>query len=398
MQISLRSHLIAGSAAVLGASVIAAMPVSQMQPHLPALSMPSAAQVALAGFDNPFEQLIATAQQGQTYVFADYFNGGDVPTPGAGEANWPYAGFDQTGGDFLNYALYNEVSLGYYATVGLLPQLTIDSQPIASQLNLNWWSYINNVLTGVTGAATAVSAGVWNFPSAVITAAQLAFGGDVSAALTVLSDAIFTPITAAATALIGAGTYVVTNVAAKVAAVISALPQLVTTFAGAAVGSAALTAEKSVEITSAVISNLSTLNFEGAWNAAVDGLLGPSGLPGLTLNLTVGAGVQTGPIVNPVTDIAANFVPSVRTAVQAAQWGIATALSTSASPVAAVPSPARSAVPRAVAARGQAAVKASAADAPSAGATEPTDTAKPTGPHRAKRAAKAQPAANGELS
>ena len=76
----------------------------------------------------------------------------DSGQPGAGEANWPYAGFDQTGGDFLNYALYNEVSLGYCSTVGLLPQVAIDNQPIATQLNLNWWSYINNVLTDVTGA------------------------------------------------------------------------------------------------------------------------------------------------------------------------------------------------------------------------------------------------------
>ena len=388
MQISLRSHLIAGSAAVLSAGVIATIPVSQVQLHLPAFAMNSAAEVALAAFANPFEQLIATAQQGQTYAFADFYNGGDVPTPGAGEANWPYAGFDQTGGDFLNYALYNEVSLGYYSAVGLLPQVTIDNQPIATQLNLNWWSYINNVLTGVTGAATAVSAGVWNFPSAVITAAQLAIGGDVSAALTVLSDAIITPISSAATALIGAGTYVVSNVVAKVAAVIAALPQLATTFAGAAVGGAALTAEKSVEITSAVVTNLSTLNFEGAWNAAVEGLLGPSGLPGLSLNLTVGAGVQTGPITGP-TDIAANFVPSARTAVQAAQWTIASALSTSATPAAAVPRAARSVTPRAIAARGKATVQTSAADPVSAGAAESKDTAKPAAPQRVKRAAKA---------
>lgn len=388
MQISLRSHLIAGSVVVLGAGVIAAMPVSQVQLHLPALAMPSAAEVALAAFANPFEQLIATAQQSQTYVFADFYNGGDVPTPGAGEANWPYAGFDQTGGDFLNYALYNEVSLGYYSAVGLLPQVTIDNQPIATQLNLNWWNYINNVLTGVTGAATAVSAGVWNFPSAVITAAQLAIGGDVNAALTVLGDAIITPITSAATALIGAGAYVVNNVVAKVTAVIAALPQLATTFAGAAVGGAALTAEKSVEITSAVVTNLSTLNVEGAWNAAVEGLLGPSGLPGLSLNLTVGAGVQTGPITGP-TDIAANFVPSARTAVQAAQWTIASALSTSAAPVAAVPQAARSVTPRAVAARGKATAQTSAADTDSAGAAESNDTAKPVAPQRVKRAAKA---------
>ena len=388
MQISLRSHLIAGSVVVLGAGVIAAMPVSQVQLHLPALAMPSAAEVALAAFANPFEQLIAAAQESQTYVFADFYNGGDVPTPGAGEANWPYAGFDQTGGDFLNYALYNEMSLGYYSAVGLLPQVTIDNQPIATQLNLNWWNYINNVLTGVTGAATAVSAGVWNFPSAVITAAQLAIGGDVNAALTVLSDAIITPITSAATALIGAGAYVVNNVVAKVTAVIAALPQLATTFAGAAVGGAALTAEKSVEITSAVVTNLSTLNVEGAWNAAVEGLLGPSGLPGLSLNLTVGAGVQTGPITGP-TDIAANFVPSARTAVQAAQWTIASALSASAAPVAAVQRAARAMTPRAVAARGKAAAQTSASDTDSAGAAESNNTAKPAAPQRANRAAKA---------
>ena len=53
MQISLRSQLIAGTAAVVGASAIAMTPVTAAHISLPSVQVPSAAQVVLAGFDSP---------------------------------------------------------------------------------------------------------------------------------------------------------------------------------------------------------------------------------------------------------------------------------------------------------------------------------------------------------
>ncbi len=65
--------------------------------------------------------------------------------------------------------------------------------------------------------------------------------------------------------------------------------------------------------------------------------MGPSGVPGTLLNLSIGAGVQTGPIVTPdAAGVAAVFVPSTRTIVQTFVKEITADLQTSpASPAAA---------------------------------------------------------------
>ena len=207
--------------------------------------------------------------------------------------------------------------------------------PAVQQLQINIEDYISVVLSGLNRAARELATGVWDLPSAVINAVQLAVQGQFSEALTVIGDAIIAPIVAAGDSVISAATYVLSNVVARAGAVIAALPQILTTFAGWAVGSASILAQETVAIATGVVSNLSTLNIEGAWNTAVDGLLGPSGIPGTLLNLITGAGVQTGPIVNPATDIPANFVPSFRTAFQAAQWTVRGALETTASTAAA---------------------------------------------------------------
>lgn len=332
MEISVRSHLLAGAAAVVGAGSLIAPIVSA---ELPVLAMPSTVKVALAAFTNPAVELLGTADLTQTYLLAPYYNGGDSPTPGAGEANWPYAGLDQTGGDFLNYAFYNEASLGYYSFVGTAPNNIINASPIIRQLETNISGYLNVGLSGLIEAGVALSTGAWDFPQALVSAAQLALNGDFSAAFSVLAGAVITPIQSAAASLATAGGYIVSNIAARLGAVIAAVPQIVTTFAGAAAGSAALVAQKAAQIGQAVVSNLIALNVEGAWNAAVTGSLGPSGLPGLSLNLAIGPGIQTGPILT-AADIPTNFVPSFRTATQAAVWSVADALATEAAPVAAV--------------------------------------------------------------
>ncbi len=334
MQIAVRSHLITGTAAVVGAAALVA-PTAAGHLAVPALTMPSSAQVALAAFSNPIVQLLGTVEVAQNYLLATYYNGGDAPTPGAGEANWPYAGMDQTGGDALNYALYNQAELGYYSFVGAAPQNINMASPLLRQLETNIAGNINGLLGGLIQAGVAVSNGVWNYPQALVSAAQLALNGQFSEAFNVLVAAVVTPIQEATSALVGAGSTFVANIAARLGAVVAALPQIVTTYVGAVAGTAALEAQKIAEIAQTWVGNVVSLNWEGAWNTAVNGYLGPSGLPGLTLNLTVGAGVQTGPIIEP-TDVATNFVPSIRTATQAAVWSLAGALATQAAPLAAV--------------------------------------------------------------
>lgn len=359
MLISLRSQFIAGTAAFLGASSVA---VAGVQQQLPVLPMPSAS-VALSALSNPIEQLLGVLEQGQNYIFGTYYF--DAPTPGAGELNWPFAGFDQTGGDVLNALLANEASLGFYNNVGLLAQNVTDAGPVIRQLEVNLFNYINVGISGLTGSIAALSAGVWDFPAAALEAFQLAIGGQIGEAITVLTDAVIAPITTAGEALIATGGYILTDFVAKTVAVISAIPLIAATAVTAGIGGATVLAEKTVEIATTWITKLSSGDWEGAWNTAVDGIFGPSGLPGLVLNLTTGAGVQTGPIVDPETDIPANFVPSARTVFQSGYWNVAEALTATAPAAAASPAEAVSA-PKAAAAleAADAAVEAPAMEAP----------------------------------
>jgi hypothetical protein len=104
-------------------------------------------------------------------------------------------------------------------------------------------------------------------------------------------------------------------------------------------------------------------DIEGAWNSVVDGLLGPSGVPGTLLNLSIGAGVQTGPIVTPdAAGVEAVFVPSTRTIVQAFVKEITADLQTFVSPAAAKP------------ARSAASVRSAAAEAAPAAAPAAADS------------------------
>lgn len=359
---TLRTHLIAGAAVVATAGAMTLAPVAAQQQ---AIHIPTVMPVSLAAFDNPFNAIIATATMAQNYIFGAYYNGGDVPTPGAGAENWTDAGFDQTGGDLLNSLLYTQTSLGFYTFVGTNAQGIWDNSPVTDQLGINISDYVNVGLDGVAGAATAISTGVWNFPSAVVDAVQLALGGDFGAAISALGAAILNPITAAGESLLAAGSYVLANVINRAGAALAVLPQILTTYAAAAAGGADLLAVKQAEITQAVLSNLVSLNFEGAWNAAVEGLLGPTGTPGLALNLSIGAGVQIGPIESEA-DIPTNFVPSLRTAAQAATWSLQNALSTGpVLPTAATERPATARKAAAVAAVSEARSAANAGDSAS---------------------------------
>lgn len=396
---TLRTHLIAGAAVVATAGAMTLAPVAAQQQ---AIHIPTVMPVSLAAFDNPFNAIIATATMAQNYVFGAYYNGGDTPTPGAGVANWTDAGFDQTGGDLLNSLLYTQTSLGYYTFVGTNAQGIWDNSPVTDQLGINISDYVNVGLDGVAGAATAISTGVWNFPSAVVDAVQLALGGDFGAAISALGAAILNPITAAGESLLAAGSYVLANVINRAGAALAVLPQILTTYAAAAAGGADLLAVKQAEITQAVLSNLVSLNVEGAWNAAVEGLLGPTGTPGLALNLSIGAGVQTGPIESEA-DIPTNFVPSLRTAAQAATWSLQNALSTApvlptaaterpatarkAAAVAAV-SAARSAAPAAQAGESAPAAQAGESASPAAQAGESASAPKADRQARGARAAR----------
>lgn len=326
INVSMRSHLIAGAAAIVGTSAIALAPV--VQPTLTSAAT-RASDVALAAFANPVTELIDTG-----VLLSNLLTWSSYDTDaGGGAFNWPYTGtptFPAGIGDVVNTALWNSTSLGYYSYVGLIPQLINDPVPSLQQLGVNLIGYVSDAIYWTGETVKSISDGVWALPSQLLVATQELLSGDFQAALATLTTAVVGPvidaINNATTGIQGIVGSVVTNAIA----VLGVVPQLSQTVAGSLAGGVQVIANKALAIINDFVTSVASLDVEGAWNAVVGGIVGPEGLPGTLLNLTVGPGVQTGTVAS-ADDIPSNFVPSLRTAFQAAQWTVADALTTGAS-------------------------------------------------------------------
>ena len=393
MQISLRSHLIAGTAAVVGAGAIAINPVMGAQLSLPSINVPAAAQVALAAFDSPLAPLFATLDVANNYLL-------DSASNPLVAANWPGANFGTTfGAPPTNYPLLPaalaDPALGGYSSVGLVSQFIDDALPIISQLGYNGLNYLNITGNALFGAGAELTQSLW-------TAGGLLLQGNIPGALATVSAAI----TTAGQALLLAGGYVFNNVIAKASAVVNTLVGSLGTFLGATVLQASLVANVATTVITNTVTALSLGDLESAWNYAVDGLLGPgaSGLgnsiPGTLLNLSIGAGVQYAPIATPdAAGIEAAYAPSTRTLVQGLVKEITADLQVAA-PAASVPAArsARSAASvRAAAVEAAPAAEAATGDSTAAAADDSTAAAataapaeKPVSHRSARKAASAR--------
>jgi hypothetical protein len=326
MQISLRSQLIAGTAAVVGASAIAMTPVTQANLALPHLQLPSAAQVGLAGFDSPLSELIGTVNS-----FNQWLASADNTT----------AGYTDLGG-LVTAGGVAIVKGGFgFNAVGLLPQMINDHMPILTQVGVNGLASLESMLNAGTTIGLIASEAVWNLPGAFVTATQQALSGDIPGAIATLQAAIVTPFVNAGAVALASGSYMLDNAVARGTALLDAVPQLVNLVVQSSLGQAQVLAASFSTVVQNVITGITNGNAEEAWNAAVDGFLGPRGIPGTMLNLTIGAGVQID---------ATTVVPSIRGEIQAAVNGIANALSQTGSappvppPAAAAASPSASAL------------------------------------------------------
>jgi hypothetical protein len=106
MHITLRSQLIVGTAAVVGATAIAVTPVTVAHLNLPSLQASTVAQVTLAGFNNPISNLLATVGVATNYLFNATSNFADA-------ASWPDSGFSL--GTLLPAALTQDALGGFNA-------------------------------------------------------------------------------------------------------------------------------------------------------------------------------------------------------------------------------------------------------------------------------------------
>lgn len=260
MQISLRSQLIAGTAAIVGASAIAITPVTTAHMNLPTVKVPTAAQVALVGFDSPISELLDTLSL----------------------VNWDL--FSTVPDDNLPWSPYG----------GMLPEFIYTALPIISQLGYNGVDYLDVGVTAGNQAAYGISEAVWNLPGAVITATKQLFTGDVAGALATLTAATIDPIKTAIGEVISAGTYVVSNIAGNLTSVLATLPGIAKGLVNTVVGIVKATIGTVTAIFTGTFDAIKVGDVQGAWNAVVDGLFGPNGLPGNLESLTIGPGL--GPI------------------------------------------------------------------------------------------------------
>ena len=395
MQISLRSHLIAGTAAVVGASAIAMTPVMGAQLSLPAINVPTVAKVTLAGLDSPISELLGSVILGGQLLFntSQDVTDRDLWGPTAFQIAPTAPAPDAGSAPVFPAALVTD-ALGGYSSIGLLPQIIDDALPITRQLGINGSDYLNVAVAGLSAAGIALSEGVWNAAGDLLTL-------DIPGALATLAASI----SAAGTLALGSGAYVLSGVVTRAQAVVEAVIGSLPLIIGSVVAQLNLVVNTTIGV---VTDTFAASTFEDGWNAAIDGIFGATGIPGTILNITIGAGQQTGPIpygpltaVPPLTpteeSIAANYVPSVRTVVQSAVKGIANALATPnpvspPSPVASVESPSSAASARAAAVEAAPAAEAPAADsseaAPAAEAAE-APAAEVAAPKPARKAARA---------
>jgi len=399
VQISLRSHLIAGTAAVVGASAIAMTPVMGAQLSLPSINVPTVAKVTLAGLDSPISELLGSVILGGQFLFS---TDTDVVT----RANWGPSAFpfapsapapDAGSAPVFGTALESD-TLGAFTSIGLLPNFIDLALPSVRQLGINGSDYLNTSVFGLSAAGIALSEGVWNAAGQLLTL-------DIPGALQTLGNSI----SAAGTLALASGAYVLGGVVARAQAVVDAVVGSLPLLIGATVAQVSLVVNKTIQV---VTDTFAATTFEDGWNAAVDGIFGATGIPGTLLNITIGAGQQTGPIpygpvtatppLTPTTEsIIANYVPSIRGEVQAVQVAIANALATPnpvSPPVASVKKAARSAAAaRTAAVEAAPAAEAPAAEAPAAeapAAEAPAAESSAPVKHRSARAVSKRASAN----
>jgi len=135
-------------------------PVMGAQLSLPSVSVPSVANVALAGLDSPISELLGTVILGSQYLFNTTAN----PLL---SASWPYAGFGA--GIPVFPAALGAPAGGGYSSLGLVPQIIDDALPAISQLGYNGSDYLAVSGAALGGAGYLLSEGVWNAAGQALT-------------------------------------------------------------------------------------------------------------------------------------------------------------------------------------------------------------------------------------
>ena len=322
MEISLRSRMAAG-AAVAGAAAIAVTPI--VQPEIAQLRQVTAdVQLTLV---NPISELIASLNLGTNYLFATdtgafpYLQGQvlevlpqdpRVPVPtryviGQG-ATAPVGWIPQL---FGGWTYTTKIYLDRAGTQPAPPPedtvttTTVGGFPLASAVATNLSGYLDAAVLGLTGLVGGVGAAAIAIPLAAVQIIADLIAGETPDFGAILST-ITTPITEGLEAALGAGTYILTNLITRITAGLPLPPAVGVALVQQAISSAIYLGNSLTTTLANAIGDLPDV--ELAFDTVVQGLLGPTGVAGDLVELTVGRGVETGDPDNP-------FIGSVRSLV-----------------------------------------------------------------------------------
>lgn len=157
-------------------------------------------------------------------------------------------------------------------------------------------NYLLQTFTGLGTSAYLLSEGVWNAAANLL---SLNIPGAITTMLTAVQNA--------GQVALETGQYVLSGVVTRATAVFNAVVGLVPNVASAVVGQVTALVGSVVKVVTDTFAALGSANpIQNTWNAVVDGLLGPTGIPGVLNALTIGYGIDPAPPQVPA------FVPSIR--------------------------------------------------------------------------------------
>ncbi len=271
---TMRSQLIVGTAALVGASAIAMGGVTAPKPELPSLQASALANVQLAAFASPLLEIFDTIQKTNLYLFS-------IAEP-------PTTTFDRA---------------------GLIPDFLAAGFPILTQYFLNAPDYLNQSVNylfqdfGSTGpigpypgALRVLTWAADALPANIGYAAQQVFSGNLVGALDTLQFAIGNPVQAALYQTLNAGLYVLGGVADRAAAVMTEIASWVPTTIRNIADDVTVIMNAAANVVRNVVYGIQTLSLETVWNSLVVGLLGTSPdpkfptIPDALINQTIGEG------------------------------------------------------------------------------------------------------------
>lgn len=271
MQLTLRSQLIAGAAAL---GVAAAVVVPSAPSDLSTARVSDV--VNLVAFDNPIAVLLGTAED----VVFNIFDPLAVPAPA--DLYWPDSFYTE---DFSFL-----FAPGYWGTI---PDFVNQfSKGGLSAVASNLSGYVSAAAYGLNSLIAGPTTAIWNTPFALVTAAGYLLAGQVDLALAELQTQILDPIVEAFNDIVDVTGYIVDNVISNAATVLSnTIPGLVSNVIGSVVAGTTYVFEDALATLGQVVTDLASLQLEDAWNGALDGFLGQNGTLGQIENLLVGIGI-----------------------------------------------------------------------------------------------------------